>query len=130
MYLVEVNNSKQRKLFLELPISIYKNDNQWIRPLDKDIEKDFDPKLNKLFARKRKDIRSNTINNDNQHIDKIAAFLKPRYEVKSPFGGVGFFECINDVLAEIFMFDEAKNWLSAHGMETMDRPIYCLEREH
>jgi len=129
MYLVEVNNSKQRKLFLELPISIYKNDNQWIRPLDKDIEKVFDPKLNKLFARKGKAIRWNLFNNDNQHIGRIAAFVNPTYEGKSPVGGVGFFECINDQLAANFMFDEAKKWLSSHGMETMDGPINFGERD-
>src|SRR5690606_33624898 len=115
MYLVEVNNSKQRKLFLELPISIYKNDNQWIRPLDKDIEKVFDPKLNKLFASKLKAIRWNLINNDNQQIDRIAASVNPTFEGKSPIGAVGFFDCIKDQHAATFMFDEANKSLSSHG---------------
>ena len=35
----EVLNEKQAKEFLLLPVSLYKNDENWVRPLDNDIRK-------------------------------------------------------------------------------------------
>lgn len=129
MYLVEVKDSKQEKLFLELPDKIYKEDNQWIKPLDQDLDKVFNPKKNKLFNKKGKLIRWNLFNANNKHIGRIAAFVNPTYEGKKPIGGIGFFECINDQLAANYMFDEAKKWLLEQGMETMDGPINFGERD-
>lgn len=129
MYLVEVNDSKQERLFLDLPDKIYKEDNQWIKPLDQDLEKVFDPKKNKLFNKKGKLIRWNLFSGTDEHIGRIAAFVNPTYEGKQPVGGFGFFECINDQLAANYMFDEAKKWLQEQGMETMDGPINFGERD-
>ena len=42
----EVLNEKQAKEFLLLPVSLYKNDENWVRPLDNDITKVFDPEKN------------------------------------------------------------------------------------
>jgi len=49
MKLIEANTPELAKRFLELPLMIYREDPEWIRPLDKDIEQVFDPKLNKTF---------------------------------------------------------------------------------
>ena len=49
--LIEVTNRKLVKEFLKMPVSLYENDKNWIRPLDDDIEKIFDPKRNKYFKR-------------------------------------------------------------------------------
>lgn len=129
MYLVEVNNTKQEKIFLDLPDKIYASDNQWVKPLNQDIEKVFDLKKNKLFTRKGKAIRWNLFNANNEPIGRIAAFVNPTYEGKQPVGGIGFFECINDQLAANYMFDESKKWLESHGMQTMDGPINFGERD-
>ena len=45
----EVLNEKQAKEFLLLPVSLYKNDENWVRPLDNDITKVFDPEKNPFF---------------------------------------------------------------------------------
>ena len=45
----EVRNKEDIKQFLELPVSINKGDKNWIRPIDKDIEKIFNPATNKFF---------------------------------------------------------------------------------
>jgi len=45
MKIVEVNDRPTRKAFLKFPVALYKN-TPWIRPLDKDIEGVFDPKVN------------------------------------------------------------------------------------
>ena len=50
MHLVEVNDARTRKEFLEFPARLYKNEKNWIRPLDQDIDAVFDPKKNPASA--------------------------------------------------------------------------------
>ena len=47
----EVKTPAQAKRWLLLPLKIYKDDPNWIRPLDKDIEEVFDPEKNKFIKR-------------------------------------------------------------------------------
>lgn len=129
MYTVEVKNNKTRKQFLNFPVKLYENDKNWIQPLNQDIEKGFNPKHNKLFKRGGKAIRWNLFNANNEMIGRIAAFVNPKYEGKAAVGGIGFFECINDQTAANYLFDQAKEWLKQHNMETMDGPINFGERD-
>ena len=71
MPLVEVKSKKDQKDFLELPLLIYKNDDMWIRPLDKDIEFVFDPEQNKFF-KNGKAIRWLLKNNEGTVIGRVA----------------------------------------------------------
>ena len=47
--IIEVTNDKTRKRFIEFPVELYKNEKNWIRPLDQDVESVFDLKKNKFF---------------------------------------------------------------------------------
>jgi len=49
MQLVEVNDKESAAKFLQAAVNIYKQDANWIRPLDKDIIQVFDPEKNKAF---------------------------------------------------------------------------------
>ena len=49
MKIIPVDNTSTVKQFLQVPVHIYKNDPNWIRPLDKDINDIFDEKKNKSF---------------------------------------------------------------------------------
>ena len=49
-HLEEVETSLSRKSFLELPVRLYKDEFNWIRPLDNDIEAVFDPEKNKMLS--------------------------------------------------------------------------------
>ncbi len=129
MYTVEVKNNKRRKQFYDFPVRLYQNDKNWIRPLTQDIEKVFDPEKNKLFKRGGKAVRWLLFNGNDEIIGRIAAFVNPKYEGKEAVGGIGFFECINDQTAANYLFDQAKNWLQQHQMETMDGPINFGERD-
>ncbi len=51
MNIIEVNSKKDKKDFIQIACSIYKNEKNWIRPLDKDINSVFDPKTNKHFEK-------------------------------------------------------------------------------
>ena len=49
MEVIEVKSSKDIKEFINLPVRLYKDESNWIRPLDKDIEGVFNPLKNKTF---------------------------------------------------------------------------------
>ena len=129
--LIEVKSRKEKSEFLQLPVKLYKDDKNWIRPLDEDVEKVFDAKKNRLF--KRGDaIRWILYNSNNSIVGRIAAFYDNKTAMKNelPTGGCGFFECINNNTAAKFLFDAAKLWLLNKGMEAMDGPINFGSREH
>ena len=126
----EVISNRDIKAFLELPISINKGDKNWIRPIDKDIEKIFDPKTNKLF-RNGGAIRWILQDPNGRVVGRIATFYDKATAKKNdqPTGGCGFFECINDQEAANLLFDASRNWLEKHGMEAMDGPVNFGSRE-
>ena len=130
MHIIEVEDKAEIKEFLNLARQIYKNDSVWVCPLDKDIEKIFDPKQNNFHQHGSitrwiaKDEKGNTIG-------RIAAFIndKKAYTFPQPTGGIGFFECIDDKHIAFALFDTAQNWLKERGMEAMDGPINFGEND-
>jgi hypothetical protein len=126
----EVVTEADKKLFLELPLKIYSDDPNWIRPLDKDIDEVFDPQKNKFF-RHGKCTRFLLANQRNQVIGRIAVFINEKTAKKDAqlTGGIGFFDCINDQNAATKLFDHCKRWLQERGMEAMDGPINFGERD-
>ena len=109
---------------------IYKDDPNWIRPLDKDIEEVFDPAKNKFFN-DGECARWLLGDDAGNVIGRIAAFVSQKYirDQEQPTGGIGFFECINDKAAAHFMFDHCKAWLQERGVQAMDGPINFGEKE-
>ena len=128
MNIIEVNSKKDKKDFIQIACSIYKNEKNWIRPLDKDINSVFDPKTNKAF--RKGDVKRWILKNNNETIGRIAAFYSSKNDnEKLRVGGCGFFECIDDKEAAKMLFDTAKNWLEKNGYNSMDGPINFGERD-
>ncbi len=123
MQLVEVTNKKQVDAFHRLPYFIYKEDKNWVAPLRMMVEDIFNPIKNNTL-RKGSACRWLAYKND-KLVGRIAAFHTPGYagQFEQPTGGVGFFECTNDQEVANQLFDTAKAWLIAEGMEAMDGPI-------
>lgn len=131
MQLIPVNDSATAKQFLQVAVELYKNDSNWIRPLDKDINDVFDKAKNKAF-RFGEVVRWILKDDNGKLIGRIAAFINKKYKNKGddvPVGGIGFFECINDQKAADLLFDTAKTWLTEKGMQAMDGPINFGERD-
>jgi hypothetical protein len=131
MQLINVTDNVSEKAFLRVPLIIYKNDPNFIRPLDKDVKEIFDPNKNKSF-RSGECIRWILKDEDGNLIGRIAAFVDKKYKNKGdeqPTGGIGFFECTNNQQAADMLFDVAKSWLMQRGMEAMDGPINFGERD-
>ncbi len=128
MKIIVVDNENLEKSFIELPVQlIYKNDANYIRPLDKDIKEVFDKNKNKFF--RHGNCERWLLEDNGKYIGRIAVFINKKYKQEQATGGIGFFECINDKQAAHFLFDKAKDWLIVQGMEAMDGPINFGERD-
>ena len=115
MQIFPVSSEEDDVLFFELPLSIYKNDANWIQPLDKDVREVFDVKKNKAY-RFGKLERWIVKNNIGVVMGRIAAFTNKKYKNKGDdvaVGGIGFFESVNDQATADLLLDTAKNWLHA-----------------
>lgn len=124
MDIIRVASSKTIKDFLNVPRYIYKNDPNWICPLDKDVESVFQPDTNPFFEHGTCE-RWILQNENGEPIGRVAAFIneKKAYQYSQPTGGMGFFECIENQDAAFKLFDTAKKWLEEKGMKAMDGPI-------
>lgn len=131
MQISEVKTAGDIKEFLELPVRLYKNEPNWIRPLDNDVEAVFDDQRNKTF-RHGECIRWILKDDHNKVIGRIAAFVDQKTMNKGneqPTGGLGFFECVNNKEAAFLLFNKGKEWLQEKGMEAMDGPINFGNRD-
>ena len=129
MRMHEVKTESDKAAFLQVAVDLYKNDPNWIRPLNKDIEEVFDPNKNKFIKRGGEYIRWILMDDTNKCIGRVAAFVNKQYKNEQPTGGLGFFECINDQACANFIFDHCRQWLQQRGMEAMDGPINFGERD-
>jgi hypothetical protein len=132
MQLIEVkeNNESLKKRFIKVAVDIYRDDKNWIRPLDKDINGVFDPSKNPAFQN-GEIVRWILVDDNGMDSGRVAAFIN-RDLIKNmdePAGGMGFFECINDMHAARMLFDACATWLKHHGIKIMDGPINFGERD-
>jgi GNAT superfamily N-acetyltransferase len=130
MHISEVHTSADIREFLELPRRLYKNEKNWISPLDRDIEAVFDKDKNNRF-KNGECIRWILKDDAGKTIGRIAAFIDKSiaYKENQPTGGTGFFECIDNQQAANLLFDTSKKWLAERGMEAMDGPINFGDRD-
>ncbi|MDR2414018.1 MAG: hypothetical protein LBD64_03415 [Odoribacteraceae bacterium] len=129
-YAIETVTGKRREReFLRVPVKLYRGDRNWVRPLDDDINKVFDPARNPYFAR---GTCARWILRDEQGglAGRVAAFIDEKSCRAGDYavGGMGFFECVNDHDAARILFEQCREWLEARGMEAMEGPVNFGER--
>jgi hypothetical protein len=124
MKIIEVVNRRTRKAFLDVAREIYRDDDTWVCPLDKEIESIFDPQKN-VYFKHGEATRWILTGEGNRLLGRVAAFIdrNTAFKQDQPTGGMGFFECIHDYQAAGLLFDTAREWLRGKGMEAMDGPI-------
>jgi hypothetical protein len=128
MKIIVVDTELLSKAFKEMPLRIYKHDKNYIRPLNKDIDEVFDQSKNKFF--RHGECERWLLQDENEHyIGRLAVFVNKKYPQDQATGGIGFFECDNNQDAANYLFDRAKDWLQARGMEAIDGPINFGERD-
>lgn len=124
MQLLEVTDKKTRKQFHQVSRNIYKNDKNWVSPIEGMTEDIFNPVKNKTF-KNGKAIRWILTDDNGDLLGRIAAFIngKLAFTYEQPTGGCGFFECIDNQEAANLLFSAAAEWNKKHGMQAMDGPI-------
>ena len=130
MQIVEVTTSKEKKVFRNVARYIYRDDPFWVAPLDQDIESIFNPEKN-IFFSNGEAIRWILLDEQQNPVGRVAAFINRNkaFQYKQPTGGMGFFECIDNLKAAFLLFETAQKWLQERGMEAMDGPINFGEND-
>ncbi len=130
MQLIPVSDRKTARMFLDTAREIYNNDPVWVCPPDRLINNIFNPKVNVFYL--HGEATRWVLVKEGQLIGRVAAFInhKKAWTGEYPVGGMGFFECINDIEAARRLFDAAKQWLEQRGMKAMDGPINFGENDN
>ena len=114
MKISRVESRLDENKFIKFASNLYKGDEYWIRPLDKDVSNVFKPETNKAF--KKGEVSRWIIEEGGEVLGRIAAFYQ-QDNMKGDLnvGGCGFFECVNNQKAANLLFDTAKEWLIEKG---------------
>lgn len=130
MPFLEVQDKATWRLFHRVPHVVYRNDPNWICPLEADVEAVFDPKKNKTFAHGEARLWV-LVNDRNQPIGRIAAFIdhKRNEESEHALGGIGYFESIDDQEVAFALFGKAEEYLKSKSIKGVDGPINFGERD-
>ena len=129
--MIEVTNKKLAVQFLDVPKVLYRNDDNWVWPLDRNVNSIFNRKQN-AFYNHGDAIRWILTDDEGNLIGRVAAFLdeKKSKNFEQITGGMGFYECIDDMDAAYVLFDACRDWLKQHGAEAMDGPINFSENDN
>ena len=123
MDIIQVDDQQTIDAFHELPLLIYKKDENWVPPLRMLIEDIFNPQKNEGFL--HGDARRWLVKSGVQTIGRIAAFYdrSKMKEGNERAGNIGFFECFDNEDAARLLFDTAREWLKGEGFTAMDGPV-------
>lgn len=114
--------NSERKKFLKMAFSIYKNNPNWVPPLYMDKMKLLNKDKNPFW--KKNDIQLFIVYKNGSAVGRIAAIVNNIHnEIHGDnVGFFGFFECINDQAVADKLFDTVKNYLKTYGFSTMRGP--------
>ena len=111
-FIEEVKSTATKNAFAAVVHTIYKNDPEFIYPIEKQIENIFNPEKNPCF---QYGTASRWIIKDDKGnvAGRIAAFINERKIKNQPYpvGAIGFFECIDNTEAAHLLFNTAMPWL-------------------
>ncbi|RLT06452.1 MAG: N-acetyltransferase [Planctomycetota bacterium] len=117
-----VETRSQQKRFLRLPWQIYRDDPCWMPPLLMSQEELLGFRPCPFYEKSRS--QSFLATRGDRDVGRITAIVNAghieRYNEQRGF--FGFFECEDDTDAAKGLFDAAKDWLHAQGMQTIRGP--------
>ena len=130
-HLIAVENTADIKKWHQVPHTIYRNDDNWIAPLEGMIEDVFTKGKNVLLDDGEAK-RWFVLDQNKNYVGRIAAFYNPRKANKGLYrvGGAGFFECIDNQEVADLLFDTARQWLEKNNMQVFDAPVNFGENDN
>lgn len=129
MKILEVNDQRSWRLFHRVLRTVYKNDANYIYPLEVEIENVFNPEKNKTFD--NGEAKCFVLLDGRKPVGRIAAFIDHARNEGHPHkvGGIGYFECIKNEKCADLLFEAAENYLKSNGVEVIDGPVNFGERD-
>lgn len=130
MQIITVDSPKTWALFFKTAHLIYKNDPNWIAPLEMDVRNVFDPSKNTAWKNGKARCFV-LLDHNGKPAGRIAAFIDHTANATQPYplGGVGYFECVNNPEFAHALFQTAENFLRAEGAKIMEGPVNFGERD-
>lgn len=120
---IDLNNKKDKKAFVELPWSIYKNDPHWVAPLKMAVNDLLNVAKHPFY--KTAHVKAWLAVKDNVVVGRIMAihnFSYNQYE-NNKVGHFGLYEVINDQKISDALIDTAAAYLKAQGMTSIQGPM-------
>ena len=118
-----VETRAEQKRFVNLPWRIYRDDPCWMPPLIMSQEELLGFRPCPFYEKSKS--RSFLATRGGTDVGRITAIVNAghieRYNEQRGF--FGFFECDDDPVAAKALFDAAKDWLHAQGMQTIRGPV-------
>lgn len=120
---IDLNNKKDKKTFVELPWSIYKNDPNWVAPLKMAVNDLLNVKKHPFY--KTANVKAWLAMLDGKVVGRILAIHNYTYNAfeKNKVGHFGCFESINDQRVADGLISAASEYLKAQGMSSIQGPM-------
>lgn len=118
-----VTSNRDVAEFIELPKRIYRDDPNWVAPLDAQVREFLNPKKHPFF--RHGTAQAFLAKRDGQTVGRIVVSDDPAYNRVhgTNQGCFGMFETIDDVRTARALVDRASAWLRARGRTQMLGPI-------
>lgn len=119
---ITVDSKKLLNLFLKIPYKIYKDDNNWVPPLNMDIKHRLSEKENPFFEYASQQLFIAYL--DNEPVGRIAAIENRKHNEihNDKVGFFGYFEAIDNQNVANALFAKAEEWLKAKGLDIVRGP--------
>lgn len=120
--LTKVETADQKKEFILCQYGFYKDDPNFVPPLQVDREIVFNPKKNPFFDHAKTDLW--IAKRGGKVVGRIAAIEDPRYNEfhGTKIGWFGMYESIDDVAVAQALLSTAEQWVKARGLTEMLGP--------
>ncbi len=118
-----VRSSKEKKLFINLPWHIYRDNSLWVPPLKSSVSKLLDRKKHPFW--KFSDGELFLAWQDNRVVGRIAAIIDNNSNAyhNEKLASWGFFECENNPEAALLLFQTVEKWAKDRGMSAIRGPL-------
>lgn len=120
---IDLSNKKDKKAFVDLPWSIYKNDPNWVAPLKMAVNDLLNVKKHPFY--KTANVKAWLAENDGVVVGRILAIHNFTYNIyeQNKVGHFGCFESINDQNVANALMAAASDYLTGVGMTSIQGPM-------